>query len=66
MQRGGSWDNSDVCGAKKVEWTETDRRYNRGEAFLSGKACAQQTETPILDKMEEEYKKKNRWFGLFP
>ena len=66
MQRGGSWDNSDVRGAKKVEWTETDRKYNRGEAFLSGKAYAQQTETPVVDKAEEKSKKKNKWFGLFP
>ena len=62
MQRGGSWDNSDVRGAKKVEWTETDRKYNRGEAFLSGEAYAKQTETPVM----EESKKKNKWFGLFP
>ena len=26
MQRGGSWDNSDVKGAKKIEWTETDKK----------------------------------------
>lgn len=65
MQRGGSWDNSDVRGAKKVEWTETDRKYNRGEAFLSGEAYSQQTEIPAVE-MTEESKKKNKWFGLFP
>ena len=27
MQRGGSWDNSDVKSAKKVAWTKTDERY---------------------------------------
>jgi hypothetical protein len=31
MIRGGSWDNSDVKGAKKlVKWTKTDREYARG------------------------------------
>ena len=66
MQRGGSWDNSDVPGAKKVEWTETDRKYNRGEAFLSGESYAKQTETSVMEKTEEQSKKKNKWFGLFP
>lgn len=26
MQRLGSWDDSDVKGAKKKEWSETDKR----------------------------------------
>eukprot|EP00804_Cyclotella_cryptica_P007687 CCRYP_001325-RA/>CCRYP_001325-RA protein AED:0.14 eAED:0.14 QI:58/1/1/1/1/1/6/206/240 len=26
MRRGGNWDNSDVKGAYKLEWTDTDRR----------------------------------------
>ena len=26
MQRGGSWDNSDVQGAKRKEWSETDKK----------------------------------------
>ena len=27
MQRGGNWDNSDVKGAKKLSWNDTDKRY---------------------------------------
>jgi hypothetical protein len=31
MIRGGSWDNSDVKGAKnRVKWTKTDKEYARG------------------------------------
>lgn len=31
MQRGGSWDNSDVLGSKKKpKWSETDRKYAKG------------------------------------
>ena len=30
MQRGGSWDNSDVKGAKKVRWLESDKEYANG------------------------------------
>jgi len=30
MQRGGSWDNSDVKGAKKVRWLQSDKEYASG------------------------------------
>jgi hypothetical protein len=31
MLRGGSWDNSDVRGAKsKLRWSKTDREYEKG------------------------------------
>jgi len=30
MQRGGSWDNSDVKGAKKVRWLSSDKDYASG------------------------------------
>ena len=30
MQRGGSWDNSDVKGAKKVKWLNSDKEYASG------------------------------------
>ena len=69
MQRGGSWDNSDIRGAKKVDWTETDRKYSRGEgpfSFLTSGGSAQQTEATVTEKTEDESKKKNKWFGLFP
>lgn len=30
MQRGGSWDNSDVKGARKVQWLSSDKDYATG------------------------------------
>lgn len=30
MQRGGNWDNSDVKGAKKVRWLNSDKDYASG------------------------------------
>lgn len=30
MQRGGSWDNSDLKGAKKVRWLNSDKEYSEG------------------------------------
>mmetsp|Transcript_22310 Transcript_22310/g.46275 ORF Transcript_22310/g.46275 Transcript_22310/m.46275 type:complete len:98 (+) Transcript_22310:1-294(+) len=36
MQRGGSWDNSDVKGAKKLEWTETDYKFQFLPQWLRG------------------------------
>eukprot|EP00522_Entomoneis_paludosa_P015672 CAMPEP_0172451240 /NCGR_PEP_ID=MMETSP1065-20121228/9353_1 /TAXON_ID=265537 /ORGANISM="Amphiprora paludosa, Strain CCMP125" /LENGTH=211 /DNA_ID=CAMNT_0013203171 /DNA_START=69 /DNA_END=704 /DNA_ORIENTATION=+ len=30
MQRGGSWDNSDVKGAKKKKWLSSDKEYASG------------------------------------
>jgi len=30
MQRGGSWDNKDVKGAKKVKWLNSDKDYADG------------------------------------
>lgn len=30
MQRGGAWDNSDVKGAKKKRWLESDKSYAAG------------------------------------
>jgi hypothetical protein len=30
MVRGGSWDNGDVTGAKRLQWTSKDREYARG------------------------------------
>ena len=30
MVRGGSWDNSDVSGAKKLPWLKTDKEYAKG------------------------------------
>ena len=30
MQRGGNWDNSDVKGAKRIGWLQSDKEYDRG------------------------------------
>ena len=30
MQRGGNWDNSDVKGAKKINWLASDKAYDDG------------------------------------
>ena len=30
MQRGGNWDNSDVKGAKKLNWLKSDKSYDAG------------------------------------
>jgi hypothetical protein len=30
MVRGGSWDNSDVFGSKRLPWTKADKEYARG------------------------------------
>mmetsp|Transcript_56824 Transcript_56824/g.164908 ORF Transcript_56824/g.164908 Transcript_56824/m.164908 type:complete len:210 (-) Transcript_56824:37-666(-) len=30
MQRGGSWDNSDVKGARKMKWLQSDKDYASG------------------------------------
>jgi hypothetical protein len=30
VREGGSWDNSDVPGARRVPWTDKDREYSRG------------------------------------
>ena len=30
MVRGGSWDNSDVFGARRLKWGKTDKEYARG------------------------------------
>jgi hypothetical protein len=30
MVRGGSWDNSDIFGARRLKWGKTDKEYARG------------------------------------
>jgi hypothetical protein len=30
MQRGGNWDNSDVKGARKAKWLQSDKEYSQG------------------------------------
>lgn len=36
MQRGGSWDNTDVKGAKKKEWNSSDKKYEAATARSRG------------------------------
>ena len=53
MQRGGSWDNSDVKSAKKKKWNDLDKKYNAnqrvtgidwmGKSQASGPAGRKQT-----------------------
>lgn len=31
MQRGGSWDNSDVKRTNRVSWSKTDKEYEAGK-----------------------------------
>ena len=44
MQRGGSWDNSDVKGARQLQWSKTDKKY----ANIS-KSAAATANTPSFD-----------------
>jgi len=37
MQRGGSWDNSDVKTAKKLKWNKADETYDGGQSYVGGR-----------------------------
>ena len=39
MQRGGSWDDSDVSGAKKKNWLKSDKKYASG-GFLKSQSVS--------------------------
>ena len=39
MQRGGAWDNSDVKGAKKKKWLNSDKEYANG-GFLKSQSVS--------------------------
>ena len=78
MQRNGSWDNSDVKGAKKLGWSKTDKQYAEGSgAFASlslgqgvGGTGKQERRGPQNQKATQspkstEGKPKKRLFGLF-
>mmetsp|Transcript_5387 Transcript_5387/g.10408 ORF Transcript_5387/g.10408 Transcript_5387/m.10408 type:complete len:181 (-) Transcript_5387:157-699(-) len=69
MQRGGSWDNTDVKGAKKKNWNEADKNYDQnqlpmrvdwmGVSRVQGPAKTQ-------NKKQEAPPKKKGWFGFSP
>jgi len=50
MQRGGSWDNSDVKGARKNKWTAADATYDKA-GFKESKG--------LLGKFQREKKEKD-------
>lgn len=55
MQRGGNWDNSDVKGAKKLTWNDTDKNYKGpGKDAVTSNAKAASPNVP-----------KKRLFGMF-
>lgn len=69
MQRGGSWDDSDIKGAKKKQWNETDKKYNQaGSRFRLDWSGTQQRTGPsaaqAAKKKGNEPPPKKR-FGLF-
>ncbi|MEM1010229.1 MAG: hypothetical protein AAGJ35_14640 [Myxococcota bacterium] len=69
MQRGGSWDNSDVKGAAKLSWRKEDTTYNAsknpggcdwtGQQKRSSPASTAKTKNPG----KQEPPKKKGWFG---
>eukprot|EP00522_Entomoneis_paludosa_P014470 CAMPEP_0172438940 /NCGR_PEP_ID=MMETSP1065-20121228/61_1 /TAXON_ID=265537 /ORGANISM="Amphiprora paludosa, Strain CCMP125" /LENGTH=178 /DNA_ID=CAMNT_0013187539 /DNA_START=149 /DNA_END=685 /DNA_ORIENTATION=- len=73
MQRGGNWDNSDVKGAKKVQWNSIDKKYKAQSSSSGGidwmgvkppkggPATAKQKITPVPKK-----KNNNGWNFLKP
>ena len=79
MQRGGSWDNSDVKDAKnKLSWTETDKKYaNRASGgggggqpnYWTGVTARRGLASNANNSAQQqqvETKKKGGLFGLFP
>jgi len=67
MQRGGSWDNTDVKGAKKKGWNESDKKYNQNELPMRVDWMGvnrRQGPTQTQSKQEAPPKKKKGWFGL--
>jgi hypothetical protein len=79
MQRGGKWDNSDVKGAKKKAWSETDKAYNpnptptspeylgfveRKAAQAAASAAAKKSNNKKAPPQQPETKPK-KLFGLF-
>jgi len=66
MQRGGNWDNSDVKGANKIDWTDTDKKYETGQGPFSFLKGSPKTQAPPTMEKEEKEPRKKGFFGLFP
>lgn len=77
MQRGGSWDNSDVKGARnKKKWLASDKQYSSGgykkEQSVSILGTGQGLDwtgkrnksTPATSNYQQANDKKKGWFGL--
>lgn len=65
MQRGGSWDDADVKGAKKKSWNKYDKEYDanarpRGVDWMG----VNQRSGPTATKNEKSPAKKKGWFGF--
>jgi hypothetical protein len=70
MQRGGSWDNSDVKSAKKKEWNDIDKKYNANQSPSAvdwmGANTRRGPAQPVKKNQQEAQppKRKGGWFGL--
>lgn len=67
MQRGGSWDNSDVGAAKKKKWSALDKSYKANEAPATPDwlGNAQRKGPQQKGKKTEQAKPTKKLFGLF-
>ena len=71
MQRGGSWDNSDLKTAKKIQWNDDDKKYqqNGGQKnFLDWSGTGSRS-GPTANKkqaqQQQQQPKVQKLFGLF-
>lgn len=69
MQRGGSWDNSDLKTAKKVQWNDDDKMYqqNGGQKNLLDWSGTGSRSGPTANKKQtqQQQPKVQKLFGLF-
>lgn len=69
MQRGGSWDNTDVKGAKKRKWNEIDKKYEDQASASSQKIdwTGKQTRRgpTQVNKKSENKPETKKLFGLW-
>jgi len=75
MQRGGSWDNNDVKGARKVKWLNSDKDYAEGgykktqsASIFGGKNLdwtGKQEKTGPQGRTPEEVVPRKKFLGIF-
>lgn len=67
MQRGGAWDNSDVGGAKKKQWSAVDKTYKANEAPATPDwlGNVQRKGPQPKNQKTEQAKPTKKLFGLF-